>query len=230
MAEATESSSSQTLTLKRAGRLRAERLIAERQRLKQTLTLKIVKRESDESSSSQTAEEEFKKLNVKEGEDSNKSSRKDGEKSKKLSKKEEEEATRIEVRTVDDVTLVDVHGENFSDVVQVDSVSSHLLGQILSYFAEQTRLAGEEDDLKKYEEEFVAALSLDEMKEMIITAHRLRMRKLVLLLSRSIANGIRNKTVEFVREFFGVVNDYTPDEEEAYRKENDWVFENIEEN
>ncbi|KAK7388068.1 hypothetical protein VNO78_22872 [Psophocarpus tetragonolobus] len=95
----------------------------------------------------------------------------------------------------------------------VDNVSSHVLRQILSYFACHTHLAGEEDYVKKFDQQFVVTLSLDKMKEMIIIMHRLCVRKLILLFSRSITDGINNKSVEFVREFFDIVNYYTTKEE-----------------
>ncbi|WRX28336.1 SKP1 component, partial [Theobroma cacao] len=44
-------------------------------------------------------------------------------------------------------------------------------------------------------------------------------------LPNAVADRIKNKSVEYVRRFFGIENDYTPEEEAAIRAENEWAFE-----
>jgi len=39
------------------------------------------------------------------------------------------------------------------------------------------------------------------------------------------ADRIKGKPIEEIREVFGIVNDYTPEEEEEVRRENAWAFE-----
>jgi S-phase kinase-associated protein 1 len=40
-----------------------------------------------------------------------------------------------------------------------------------------------------------------------------------------VANMIKGKTSEQIRETFHIKNDYTPEEEEEVRRENQWAFE-----
>ncbi|KAI8832929.1 Skp1 family, dimerization domain-containing protein [Chytriomyces cf. hyalinus JEL632] len=42
---------------------------------------------------------------------------------------------------------------------------------------------------------------------------------------KNVANMIKGKTVEEVRALFNIVNDFTPEEEEQIRKENEWCEE-----
>ncbi|WMV14915.1 hypothetical protein MTR67_008300 [Solanum verrucosum] len=39
------------------------------------------------------------------------------------------------------------------------------------------------------------------------------------------ADRIKGKPIEEIREVFGIVNDYTPEEEEEVRRDNAWAFE-----
>lgn len=41
-----------------------------------------------------------------------------------------------------------------------------------------------------------------------------------------VADMMRDKSVEEIREIFNIKNDYTPEEEAAVRAENSWAFEN----
>lgn len=40
---------------------------------------------------------------------------------------------------------------------------------------------------------------------------------------KTVANMIKGKSVEEIRKTFNIVNDFTPEEEEQIRKENEWV-------
>ena len=43
------------------------------------------------------------------------------------------------------------------------------------------------------------------------------------------ADRIKNKSVEYVRRFFGIESDYTPQEEAQLREEFAWAFEDVDE-
>ena len=45
------------------------------------------------------------------------------------------------------------------------------------------------------------------------------------LCCQKVADMIRGKTAEQIRQEFGIKNDFSPEEEEEIRKENQWAFE-----
>ncbi|KAJ3034733.1 hypothetical protein HDV00_004745 [Rhizophlyctis rosea] len=58
--------------------------------------------------------------------------------------------------------------------------------------------------------------------EIILAANYLDFKSLLDLGCKTAANMIREKTVEEIRRTFNIVNDFSPEEEEQIRKENEW--------
>jgi len=74
-------------------------------------------------------------------------------------------------------------------------------------------------------EEFsVEDLDNDEVKEFLLAVHYLNMESLFEILTQVVADRIQNKNVGYVRKYFGVENDLTPEEEAAIRLKNQWSF------
>ncbi|QCE07542.1 SKP1-like protein 14 [Vigna unguiculata] len=104
-----------------------------------------------------------------------------------------------------------------SFIFPISNVSSHILNQIIEL------VKGE------YDEESAKKLSHDELKEMLVAANYLNMKTLFHFIATCIANIIQNKSVEFVRDFFGIINDFTEEEEAELRKTNEWAFQGVDE-
>ncbi|GAY58120.1 hypothetical protein CUMW_184620 [Citrus unshiu] len=62
---------------------------------------------------------------------------------------------------------------------------------------------------------------------MILVANYLNIKMVLDYLTEALANKIKNKSVEYVRKLFGIENNFTPEEEEAGRKECEWTFEGV---
>ena len=58
--------------------------------------------------------------------------------------------------------------------------------------------------------------------EIIIAANYLDIKDLLNTGCRAVANMIRGKSTEEIRKTFNIINDFTPEEEAAIRKENEW--------
>jgi S-phase kinase-associated protein 1 len=61
--------------------------------------------------------------------------------------------------------------------------------------------------------------------EMILAANYLDNKELLDLLCKTIANMIKGKTPDVIRKTFNIQNDFTPEEEEQVKKENEWCEE-----
>ena len=54
---------------------------------------------------------------------------------------------------------------------------------------------------------------------MLLVADYLNIKEMLDYLTETLANRIKNKSVEYIRKFFGIENNFMPEAEEAARKE-----------
>ncbi|KAJ3061522.1 hypothetical protein HDU98_002573 [Podochytrium sp. JEL0797] len=77
------------------------------------------------------------------------------------------------------------------------------------------------EDIEERDKEYMN-VEQGTMFEIILAANYLDMKNLLDLGCKTVANMIKGKSVEEVRKLFNIVNDFTPEEEEQIRKENEW--------
>ena len=63
------------------------------------------------------------------------------------------------------------------------------------------------------------------VKMLIQAANYLNIKSLLDLTCQTVADMIKGKTPEEIRKTFNIKNDFTPEEEEEVRRENQWAFE-----
>ncbi|KAG6635702.1 SKP1-like protein 20 [Carya illinoinensis] len=104
----------------------------------------------------------------------------------------------------------------------------------LEFGAKSAAAAGDRDaervvrvEREGFEAEFVNELSNDILKELILAVDYLDIKEMLDFLTQSVANRIQNRSVEYVRQFFDIANDFTPQEEEQIHQENAWAFEGV---
>jgi len=80
------------------------------------------------------------------------------------------------------------------------------------------------DDIEPFDQEF---LKVDQgtLFELILAANYLDIKGLLDVTCKTVANMIKGKTPEEIRKTFNIKNDFTPEEEEQVRKENEWCEE-----
>jgi len=93
--------------------------------------------------------------------------------------------------------------------------SSHILKKLLIPYCH-----GEYHQISE-----VQNLPQSEIFEFILAGHWLNMDQLLEISCKTVAEMIKGKTPEQIRQTFNIVNDYTPEEEEQIRKENEWCEE-----
>ena len=74
-------------------------------------------------------------------------------------------------------------------------------------------------------EQWACTLEQGTLFEVILVANALQFKMLLDVTCQCVANKIRGKTPEEIRTMFNIKNDFTPEEEEEVRRENQWAFE-----
>ncbi|XP_074310404.1 SKP1-like protein 1B [Silene latifolia] len=81
-----------------------------------------------------------------------------------------------------------------------------------------------DDELKMWDKEFVN-VDQSTLFDLILAANYLNIKNLLDLTCQTVADMIKGKTPEEIRKTFNITNDFTPEEEEEVRRENQWAFE-----
>jgi len=113
--------------------------------------------------------------------------------------------------------------------IPVPNVTGHILAKVIEYCKKHVDAASSdekasEDDLKNWDAEFVK-VDQPTLFDLILAANYLNIQSLLDLTCQSVADMIKGKTPEQIRETFNIKNDFSPEEEEEIRKQNQWAFE-----
>jgi len=124
-------------------------------------------------------------------------------------------------------------GEDDEEVVPLPKVNSAILRKVIvwcTYHKNDPQLTEEEakdkrtDDICSWDADF---LKIDQgtLFELILASNYLDIKGLLNVTCKSVANMMKGKTPEEIRKTFNIQNDFTPEEEEQVRKENEWCEE-----
>ncbi|CAN1226658.1 SKP1-like protein 1A [Linum perenne] len=81
-----------------------------------------------------------------------------------------------------------------------------------------------DDSLKQWDTDF-AKVDQATLFDLILAANYLNIKDLLDLTCQTVADMIKGKSPEEIRKIFNIKNDFTPEEEEEVRRENQWAFE-----
>ena len=73
-----------------------------------------------------------------------------------------------------------------------------------------------------FDKDFLSKLGHSELFDLILAANYLDIKPLLDVTCKTVAGLIRGKSAEEIRKIFNIKNDFTPEEEEQVRKENEW--------
>ncbi|KAH9249077.1 hypothetical protein BASA81_013196 [Batrachochytrium salamandrivorans] len=124
-------------------------------------------------------------------------------------------------------------GDDEDASIPLPNVAGTVLAKVIDYAThhkddvppppedENKNITKSSEDIDEWDKEFI---NVDQgtLFEIILAANYLDMKGLLDLGCKTVANMIKGKTVEEIRKTFNIVNDFTPEEEEQIRKENEW--------
>lgn len=127
-----------------------------------------------------------------------------------------------------------MEGMGNEHAVPLPNVTGKILDKVVQYckyhvdhpivVAEDKKDEKRTDDITPWDLDFC---NVDQatLFELILAANYLDIKPLLDLTCKTVANMIKGKTPEEIRKTFNIKNDFTPEEEEQVKKENEWCEE-----
>ncbi|KAL5813283.1 hypothetical protein ACOSQ3_028233 [Xanthoceras sorbifolium] len=117
-----------------------------------------------------------------------------------------------------------------SITVPLLNVPSTCLVKVIEYCKKHGQFRAKstpEDQVKAFDSGLVKDLSNDMIIELLLCSNYLDAKELLEMVEKAIAKRIEDKSPEFVRKFFGIECDFSPEEEARVRHENKFAFDDI---
>ncbi|KAL1215743.1 SKP1-like protein 4 [Cardamine amara subsp. amara] len=116
--------------------------------------------------------------------------------------------------------------------IPIPNVTGKIMAYVIEYCKKhvvvvvdgESSSSSDDELVKKWDAEFIAEKDQATIFDLILAANYLNIKSLLDLTCQNVADMIKGKTPEEIRTVFNIVNDFTPEEEEAVRKENQWAF------
>nr|POE59508.1 skp1-like protein 1b [Quercus suber] len=138
---------------------------------------------------------------------------------------EVEEAVALESQTIKHM----IEDDCADNGIPLPNVTSKILAKVIEYCKKHVESTSadertSDEDLKAWDTEFVR-VDQATLFDLILAANYLNIKSLLDLTCQTVADMIKGKTPEEIRKTFNIKNDFTPEEEEEVRRENQWAFE-----
>ncbi|KAK9189843.1 hypothetical protein WN943_018442 [Citrus x changshan-huyou] len=132
---------------------------------------------------------------------------------------EVEEAVMLESQTIKHM----VEDGCADSVIPLLNVRGTILSMVIEYLKKHVEAKTTEDDLKNWDVDF-AKLGQDTLFDLLMAANYLDIKSLLDLLCQTVADMIKGKSPEEIRQTFRIQDDFTPEEEEEIRTETPRAF------
>ncbi|KAF2310149.1 hypothetical protein GH714_006751 [Hevea brasiliensis] len=140
---------------------------------------------------------------------------------------EVDEAVALESQTIKHM----IEDDCADNGIPLPNVTSKILSKVIEYCKKHVetsksddRPSSVDDELKAWDAEFVK-VDQATLFDLILAANYLNIKSLLDHTCQTVADMIKGKTPEEIRTTFNIRNDFTPEEEEEVRRENQWAFE-----
>lgn len=121
------------------------------------------------------------------------------------------------------------------EVVTLPNVTAAILKRVIQWctYHEDDPSPSDDDEAREKTTDDISSWDSDFLKvnqgtlfHLVLAANYLNIKGLLDITCKTVANMIKGKNPEEIRKTFNIENDFTPEEEEQIRKENEWVMEN----
>ncbi|KAJ1921083.1 hypothetical protein H4219_000941 [Mycoemilia scoparia] len=119
------------------------------------------------------------------------------------------------------IPLLNVTSEILEFIIQYCEHHRNDPVALRDYFQEAPKRC---DDLEPWDENFMNK-NAEKVIEILMAANYLDIKPLVELGCKTVANCIRGKTTQEIRQYFNITDDFTADQEAKIRRENEWAAE-----
>ncbi|KAJ2081667.1 hypothetical protein H4R24_002191 [Coemansia sp. RSA 988] len=128
--------------------------------------------------------------------------------------------------------IIDDLGET-DEAIPLPNVTSKVLKKVIDYLEhhkhdppvikdEYDDLPKRSDDISPWDEQYMK-VDQEMLFEILLAANYLDIKPLLDLGCKTVANMIRGKSAEEIRKMFNIVDDFTPEEKEQIKRENEWA-------
>ncbi len=146
-----------------------------------------------------------------------------------------EVSTDIACMSVTIKNMLEDFGGHTEIPIPLHNVSNHMLEKVIEYctYHHANKVREDEKEIDKkakndtistWDENF-CNVEQSTLFELILAANFLDIKSLLDVTCHTVANMIKGKSPEEIRQTFNIKNDFTPEEEEKVRKENEWCEE-----
>ncbi|KAH7687494.1 S-phase kinase-associated protein 1 [Dioscorea alata] len=121
-------------------------------------------------------------------------------------------------------------GVSMNKPIRIVIVSGDVLGTVLEY-CEKHAKAGEGEEQKammeEFDQEFMEKTNLDVLYGLMVASNYLEIEGLLELTTQRVADMIKGKKPEEIRELFGIKNDFDPEEYAEISRDFTWAFKSL---
>lgn len=113
-----------------------------------------------------------------------------------------------------------------SDGIPLPNITGPVLTKVIEYWKHHAEGVEGSEEMKKWDADFAHCDgNFNKRYDLILAANYLAAKPLLDLLLQAVADAIKDMKVEDMREYLSIENDFTEEEEKAYKDEYAWAFE-----
>ncbi|XP_026439785.1 SKP1-like protein 1B [Papaver somniferum] len=132
------------------------------------------------------------------------------------------ETVALQSKTLE-LMIADNDNENI--VIPLTTITGSILVKVIEYCNKHAEVETSDEDKKIWDVQFVNFGSTQILFDMILAANFLNIKGLLDLTTNIVAEMVKGKTPNEIRRAFNIKDNFTPEEEEEVRRENNWANE-----